>query len=199
MFMGKTYYISDMHFGHANAIRFDRRPFFNVSDMEDGMCESWNKRVTVNDTVYILGDFCWSNDENEWIRILNRLNGKKILIKGNHDIRQMSNKLRSYFLEICDYKEINENHRKLILSHYPMLIYKNSYHENAYMIHGHVHNSTQEHILVENAKRKIWKSNEYDMQGNIINCGCMMKYVDYTPRSIEELIEVLENQKKECV
>lgn len=49
------FYTSDLHFGHANAIKFDERPFTDVDDMADGMIHNWNSRVGKNDTVYILG------------------------------------------------------------------------------------------------------------------------------------------------
>ena len=47
------FYTSDLHFGHANAIKFDERPFTDVDDMADGMIHNWNSRVGKNDTVYI--------------------------------------------------------------------------------------------------------------------------------------------------
>ena len=61
-------YISDLHFGHKNVIRFDGRPFNSTEEMEDKLVENWNRVVRRNDTTYILGDFCWGK-EPEWIRI----------------------------------------------------------------------------------------------------------------------------------
>lgn len=57
--MGRIYYISDLHFGHSNIIRFDNRPFSNVQEMEETIVKNWNERVAKDDVVYILGDFCW--------------------------------------------------------------------------------------------------------------------------------------------
>ena len=51
------YYISDLHFGHANVIEFDKRPFANVEEMDRIMIERWNERVSDMDDVYISGDF----------------------------------------------------------------------------------------------------------------------------------------------
>lgn len=51
-----NYYISDLHIGHANAIKFDNRPFADVNEMNNAIIENWNSRVKSNDTVYILGD-----------------------------------------------------------------------------------------------------------------------------------------------
>ena len=96
--MGKTFYIADTHFGHKNIINFDNRPFSSTKEMEDVIVKNWNSVVTNDDDVYILGDFCWDK-EDEWIRILNRLNGRKFLIKGNHDLRQMSQKLKNMLVK----------------------------------------------------------------------------------------------------
>ena len=50
------YYISDMHIGHKNAIRFDNRPFNDIDEMECEIINRWNNKVNSNDDVYILGD-----------------------------------------------------------------------------------------------------------------------------------------------
>ena len=52
-----------MHFGHENVIRFDNRPFADANEMDKCMVSYWNMRVTKNDTVYILGDAFWKNEE----------------------------------------------------------------------------------------------------------------------------------------
>ena len=57
-----NYYISDLHIGHANAIRFDGRPFADVNEMNNAIIENWNSRVKTDDTVYILGDFIWAKE-----------------------------------------------------------------------------------------------------------------------------------------
>lgn len=54
-----NYYISDTHFGHRNIIALDGRPYHDIQEMKLDMICRWNKRVTGNDTVFILGDFCW--------------------------------------------------------------------------------------------------------------------------------------------
>lgn len=183
------YYISDLHLGHANVIRFDSRPFDSVEEMEEEIVKRWNKRVKPQDTVNILGDFCWKT-ESEWIRILQRLNGNKVLIRGNHDPKQVSGKLRKYFADVKDYKEIIDNGRRVCMSHFPMLLHKHSYDPNCYMLCGHVH------ITSENDWLEKWRSELREHrnkraanQGNIINVGAMMPYVDYTPRTLDELIE----------
>ena len=83
------YYISDLHFGHANIMKFDNRPFNSVEEMNKALIDNWNSVVTDKDTVMILGDFCWGL-EDEWISILNKLRGTKQLILGNHDHLRIS-------------------------------------------------------------------------------------------------------------
>ena len=64
-----NYYISDLHIGHENILRFDNRPFADVNEMNNKLKENWNARVRSDDTVYILGDFIWAK-ESEWPSIV---------------------------------------------------------------------------------------------------------------------------------
>lgn len=57
------YYISDLHIGHKNIIRFDQRPFFDLEDMKQTIIKNWNSVVTFGDDVYVLGDMFWNNDD----------------------------------------------------------------------------------------------------------------------------------------
>ena len=73
-----NYYVADTHFGHRNVIKFDDRPFHDIEQMKLELIARWNARVTNDDTVYILGDFCWGKAP-EWIKLLAVLNGNKVL------------------------------------------------------------------------------------------------------------------------
>ena len=70
--MPKNFYISDLHLGHGNVIRFDGRPFGDVAEMEQALISNWNSRVGRDDTVYVLGDFIWgrSRSGGAWCRCL---------------------------------------------------------------------------------------------------------------------------------
>ena len=81
----------------------------------------------------MLGDAFWKNEENS-IRIMERLQGHKHLIQGNHD--RVKGKLRPYWESIEQYAEVNDENRLVILSHYPILFYKNQ-HYGAVMLYGH--------------------------------------------------------------
>ena len=145
------YYIADTHFGHENVLRFDNRSFSEIGQMDETLVQNRNARVADDDTVYVLGDAFWKNEESS-LKILQQLKGHKHLIQGNHD--RVKGKLRLYWESIAQYAEVNGETRLVILSHYPMLFYK-SQHHGATMLYGHVHNS-REWQLVEKWKREQW-------------------------------------------
>lgn len=182
-------YISDLHFGHANILKFDNRPFRNTEEMETALIENWNSAVSAGDTTYILGDFCWGK-EPDWRRIVPLLNGNKVLIRGNHDLKEMSSTLKKMFQDIKDYKEITDGGRHVIMCHYPMLLYKSSYNPDCYMLCGHVHTTRENDFLNKwRAELKNSRSLNSHSCGNIINVGCMLPYMGYTPRTLDEIIK----------
>ena len=184
-----NYYISDLHFFHNNIIKFDSRPFSSLEEMHDTIIKNWNNRVTKEDTVYILGDFCWGK-EPEWLSIINKLNGHKVLIRGNHDLKKMSAALRNKFLDVKDYKEVTDNGRRVIMSHYPMPMYRGAYNPQIYMLYGHVHTTREEGFM--SVLRETLKSsycNRGDNLGQFYNVGCMLPYMDFTPKTLDEIIE----------
>lgn len=135
---------SDLHFGHKNIIGYENRPFKDVEEMDSKLIENWNNRVTDEDTVYVLGDFSWYRGEktNE---ILKQLNGKKILIRGNHDKNFLDDKKfdMSLFEEICNYKVIKENGVHYVLFHYPIAEFDGK--NNGYIhLYGHIHSMNLE-------------------------------------------------------
>ena len=95
----KRFYIADTHFGHKNIIRYDNRPFNSVHEMDNELIENWNSVVSNDDIVYILGDISWY-DDSKTANIFSRLNGHKILIKGNHD--KISSYLYGFFDKVVD-------------------------------------------------------------------------------------------------
>lgn len=203
------YYISDLHFYHANMnTQMDQRGFASFEEMNEYMIAQWNKRVRNNDEVVILGDFSIAKGEktNE---LLQRLKGKKYLIVGNHD-RFLNDKTfdRNLFKWIEPYMELNDNKRKVILSHYPVFCYNGQYRLNdqgepkVYMLYGHVHNTYDELLInhfqniTREQKRLVYHANEErPIPCNMINCFCM--FSDYTPLTLDEWIEVDAKRRKE--
>lgn len=80
-----TFFTSDTHFGHENIIKFCKRPYQSVEEMNEALIENWNKVIGKNDTVFHLGDFALGGS-TVWNNTLDRLNGKIYLIFGNHKL-----------------------------------------------------------------------------------------------------------------
>lgn len=134
-----TFFTSDLHFGHANIIKFCNRPFLSVDHMNQELIKNINSTVGLDDTLYILGDLAFMQ-ESEIIKILNQINCKNLhFIDGNHDkkIRNDSG-IKRYFKSYDVYKEINVNGQHIILFHFPLLEW-NAGHRGAWMLHGHTH------------------------------------------------------------
>ena len=137
--MSKNYFIADPHFGHEKIIKLCNRPFTNVQDMQEQLIKNWNNKVSDEDTVYILGDFCFKCTKQEAINILKQLKGKKILIKGNHDKYVGQRDFDECFESIHNMLQITEDKLQIILCHYPIIDYAGMYY-GAKMIYGHIHN-----------------------------------------------------------
>lgn len=138
----KTWITSDLHFGHANIIKFcpkTRGHFRDVDHMNKTMIRQWNESVQSEDTVYILGDVAFTNPDAA-AQILNSLNGTKILIEGNHDSKLVKNvHFRNCFQEIHKYLRLVYNKQQLIIMfHYPIWEW-DQMHRGSVHFHGHLH------------------------------------------------------------
>lgn len=193
------YYIADPHFFHgALNTKMDRRGFESVEAMNEYMLRQWNRKVRKNDEVVILGDLSWGKAE-ETNELLERLNGRLYLIQGNHD-RFLKNKdyNAGRFVWIKPYEELQDNKRKVILCHYPIMCYNGQYrvdekgNPKVYMLYGHVHD-TQDQRLLERFQAITRETASVSPDGkarqipcNMINCFCM--YSDYVPLTLDEWI-----------
>jgi calcineurin-like phosphoesterase family protein len=137
--MPSVFLVSDTHFGHAGVCRFTHpddatvklRPWDNADEMDEEMIRRWNDRVRPTDKVYHLGDVVINRKA---LKTLHRLNGDKVLIRGNHDIFP-DVEYREYFRELRAYHVMNG----MILSHIP--IHPESLGRFGVNIHGHLHAS----------------------------------------------------------
>lgn len=185
--MSNTFFISDTHFGHTNCLKFDNRPFLTAKECDEHMIARWNDVVKQDDHVYHLGDVSWLNQQ-QTADILSRLNGVKHLIAGNHDKNILkSDDLLSYWKDVSNYKEIMVDDKHIILCHYPIVCYKNHFYEGWFHLYGHVHNSFESH-MVEHFQMEM--RDLYSRRINMYNVGVMMRHMDYTPRTIEEIIRM---------
>lgn len=187
--MGKIFYISDAHVAHRNILRLDNRPFKTIEENDQAIMDNWNSVVTNDDLVVSVGDMHWGKDDAVY-QYARQLNGRKIAIRGNHTIKKPSKKLRDLFEDWCDYKEITDNGKHIILCHYPILLHKAAYNPDCYMICGHVH-TTRENDFLEKWSKELRDSRTESghAYGNIINVGAMMPWMGYTPRTLDEILE----------
>ena len=195
-----NYYIADLHLFHKNVtgegLNFDSRPFDTLSEMHRCIKDRWNAKVTNGDTVYILGDVGMPRNIEELIPFVSTLKGHKILIRGNHD-KISDIRYRNLYDEICNYKEVTDHivqeAVKLVLSHYPMLMWKNQY-RGTILLYGHVHNGVEEDYFQKCVKELSDLNISERHIGNnkplhAINVGCMMPWMDYEPRSLKEILK----------
>lgn len=168
------YYIGDLHFGHANVIGFDNRPFSDVDEMDRVLIENWNSRITKNDQVYILGDVAFHN-EKPYSWYLSQLKGQKHLIVGNHDGKLLKDsEALGYFVSVDHYLELADEGKRIILCHYPIAEW-NGFYRESYHIYGHIHNNTT-------GVYQYMK--QFD---RALNAGCMIN--GYMPVTFVELIK----------
>lgn len=170
------YYISDTHFNHNAIISYCDRQFSTAEEMNNYMIEKWNSIVSPEDTIIHIGDVSMGSQFDR-VKILSNLNGKKILVAGNHDYKKLFTHA-NIFEEIVDYiyqddlliihdpYEINSNYNRV-----NGFTLKERYDSCKYLLHGHVHNSFDVTL---------------DFEKSI---NCCVELHDYTPKTIEQLIE----------
>ena len=171
----QIFFTSDTHFGHARIIELSKRPFSNIEEMNETIIQNWNAVVGPGDVVYHLGDAFMGPRETVFLR--KRLNGKIILIKGNHD-KKDALLLSAVIDEIHRSLEIELDGYKLYLAHIPMSLDPGTrwYPEELklkppeyfdYFLCGHVHT-------------------EWKRKGKIINVGVDVS--NFTPLTLAQLL-----------
>lgn len=176
----EVFLISDTHFGHSAMYErpFRRpdgtplRPFSSAEEADETMIERWNKAVRAQDKVYVLGDVLWKlGDKNS--SPLDRLNGDKVLIAGNHDWpfeKHFYNRFRS----VRAYWKLDN----CVLSHVPC--HPDSLRNFHCNIHGHLH-----------AGRVMNGDGAIDHR---YFCVCV-EHTDYAPISWEEVKRKIAEQQ----
>ena len=186
--MSSVFLVSDTHFGHSGVCTFMRndgvtklRPFDNPDEMDEFMVEAWNKKVKPTDKVYHLGDVVINRKA---LKIMHRLNGDKVLIRGNHDIFR-DNEYREYFRELRAYHVMSG----MILSHIPL--HTDSLGRFGTNIHGHTHaNRVMKPRGFDVKTGEILYSNEVDVR---YHCVCV-EQTDWAPILFEEVIDRIKQE-----
>lgn len=143
------WFISDTHFGHTNIIKYSKRPFRDVDEMNEAMIQEWNKLVKPEDEVYHNGDFAFLTYDK--FRLLHwRLNGRIFLQLGNHDtmiIQHRTDLLKQgKIASIEHYRELKIPGNMIVLFHYGQRVWNKSHHGSIHL-YGHSHGSLPPHGL----------------------------------------------------
>lgn len=184
--MPSVFLTSDTHFGHAGVCKFTEadgvtkiRPWTDPNEMDEEMIKRWNDTVRPTDKVYHLGDVVINRRS---LSTLSRLNGDKVLIRGNHDIFR-DDEYRLYFRELRAYHVMNG----MILSHIPL--HEASLGRFGVNIHGHLHSNRVKKARGIDAKTgATLYSTENDVR---YHCVCV-EQTDFTPILFEDVIKRIE-------
>lgn len=130
----ETFFTADTHFGHKNIIKYCNRPFGSVEEMDEEMIRRWNMVVKPGDKVWHLGDFSYCCHNAREIR--KRLNGRILLIKGNHDSMDA---LWGVDMEVIyPYHETKINEQEIVLFHYGLRTWHHDV-RGTWHLYGHSH------------------------------------------------------------
>jgi len=163
----KTFFTSDLHFGHEKIIKYCYRPFKTAKEMDETLIKNFNARITPHDIVIHLGDFCSKRcDVNKY---LERINGHWVFVQGNHDInRGINTKITAL--------ELNINGKEIYCTHIP-----NNYHEGFEInLVGHVHS--------------LWTIKQTENLNFLVNCG--VDVWNYRPITMDEILKKIDKFKK---
>ena len=190
----EDYYISDLHFGHENSVKYDARDggrsFSSVKERDKLIIENINKVVTPQDNLYLLGDVSYYNPQ-ETAELLQQINCRnRFLLLGNHDRWAKDGRCKKLFQGIYDIKQIEDDGKQVVLCHYPQMMWKGQ-HRGIIHLYGHVHNSSEEYDYQEFLKEldnriKVRDGDRYKPV-RAYNVGCMLW--DYKPVTLKEIIE----------
>ena len=172
--MPAVFLVSDTHFGHMGVCKFTRddgvtklRPYDTPEEMDEDMVRRWNERVGPKDKVYHLGDVVINRRA---LSTLARLNGDKVLIRGNHDIFR-DEEYRTYFRELRAYHVVEG----MIFSHIPL--HPESLGRFGVNVHGHLHANR---VMIRGFNNKpVGIDNRY-------HCVCV-EQTDFAPILFEDV------------
>ena len=171
--MAQVRFIADLHFNHENCAI--HRGFANANEMNEHIIEKWNNVVSKRDVTYILGDI--TMEKASGYTLLDRLNGIKHVILGNHDRRQDVRKLLEHVTSVggaIKYKGI------YMLTHIPIHPQELKYRFSV-NIHGHVHENSimgYKWCYLDQEDKEVPHPNYRNVSA---------ENIDYIPKTLKEL------------
>ena len=132
----KLYFTSDTHFGHFNICKYCHRPFSSRADMDKTLLANWNKTVPEDGVVVHCGDFMLSHkvDTKAYLKYMWKLNGKILLLRGNHDYIDLNTEENEKLIAVVDKAFIMVDGVKIYAEHYPCTAFNGDY-----QVFGHIH------------------------------------------------------------
>jgi calcineurin-like phosphoesterase family protein len=194
---GKVFFISDTHFDHANIIRYCKRPFHSVSQMNEALVRNWNNVISDNDTVYVLGDVGYGRGHRSIDYWFGKLKGKIMFVRGNHDkgpVRKAE--------EIPNGMLLTYHGNEFMLMHDP----ERPENWKGWIIHGDAHNNDLNNypfINFEEIKHTV-KKIRLNKSGKIIEkqiiagktINVSAEVINYTPVLLDEIIDIINSPTK---
>jgi len=175
--MSNIFLIGCTHFGHENMYKFlnkdgtrVRHEFADAKQGDEAMVERWNKTVQKGDKVYVLGDVAFHKTH---LATIGKLNGSKILVKGNHDNLQLA-EYAKYFRDVRAYHRLVDD---LVLSHvpvHPQSLWSERNNKYWINIHAHLHSGA------------VMNSLDNSLPDYRYFSVCVER-INYTPISLEEI------------
>jgi calcineurin-like phosphoesterase family protein len=182
-FKGMQWFVADLHFEHPGIVKerdgVRNRPFTTVEEHDEHVIARWNERVGAADKVYVLGDVCM---KKAGLAKVARLNGKKHLIKGNHDIFELA-EYAKYFYEVSAYRVFQAE--KFICSHLP--VHPMELERFGFNVHGHLHDKC---VQLE----RITISNNVEQVPDPRYLCVSLEQFGYCSISMEQLLSIRENR-----
>jgi len=131
----KLFMTSDTHLGHFNICKYCHRPFQSRSEMDQTLIDNWNSVVPEDGIVVHCGDFMLphNTDIKEYMHYLNKLNGRVLLLRGNHDRAELDWE-NEKLIAVRDQAMVIVDGVKIFAQHYPCAAFNGDYH-----IYGHIH------------------------------------------------------------
>lgn len=204
----KIYFTADWHVGHANCLKFDKRPFRDLNHMHESLIKNFNYLVPKHGITYFLGDMGFRG--NGLLRsIIDQLNGTKVLVRGNHDGKSDA-MYNAGFDVVVEKAQISIGNNIITMTHCPLHgVYREdtrnmrshtpgeNWHKEAkhmhkysiedfgqFHLHGHIHSSKTKTI-----------SSKIDDTGRQMDVG--VTAWNYKPVTMSDIMSWIDNYKKE--
>ena len=140
------YFSSDLHLNHCQPFIYKPRGFINIDEMNKTIINNFNKVITPDDDLYLLGD-TFLGELKPGIQLFKKLPGKIHLIWGNHDTDNRKNTVLNCHnvIEIIGYAGIIKyNKYHFYMSHFPTYTtnfddYKKPLKQRILCLAGHTH------------------------------------------------------------